>query len=64
MKYLLLLILTLTPHILNKEVIIVLENKGRLGSDLIKQLNWISGQKHVRTLKKTLQLKKEKVTLA
>jgi hypothetical protein len=38
MKFLLLLILTLTPQILNKEITIDLENKGRVGSEFTKQL--------------------------
>jgi hypothetical protein len=44
MKYLLLLILTLTPQILNKEVTIDFENQCRVGSEYTKQLNWVSEQ--------------------
>jgi hypothetical protein len=39
MKYLLLVVLlTLTPQILNKEITIDLENKGRVGSEFTKKL--------------------------
>jgi hypothetical protein len=51
MKYLLILILILTPQLLANSVIIDLENKGRQGSAFIKNLKQISEQKITQTEK-------------